>query len=155
MPAIITRDLIQGISEGTDRYFRLANWDPRVHPTNAMRGTIAIVVLPASTITLQKIDEGTTTGWVELAGGGGTGLLQEYIRAFTASSATDWTPNGSSFQMVVQHNFNDNTPLVTIFDASGIETLCEYVILNQNSIRLQVPSSPDLRFTGHVRVTRT
>lgn len=155
MPTITSHDLVQGSSEGTDRYFRIATWDPRSIPTNAIRGTIAIVVLPSSTLALQKTDDGTTTGWSEFGGGGGSGHLLEYTRVFTKTSGTDWQLSGSEFHLNVQHNFNDNTPIVTIFDENGIETLCEYVVISANIVRMRVPSSPDLRFTGHVRITRT
>ena len=154
MPAIITHDLVKGSSESTDRYFRLITWDPRTQPTNALRGTIAITVLPASTTTLQKIDDGTTTGWIEFGSGGGSHLL-EYTRAFNKSAGGDWSLAANEFHLNVTHNLNDLTPIVTIFDDVGLETLCEYFLISANQIRLVVPSSPDLRFTGHVRVTKT
>ena len=147
-----SRDLVLGASEHTLRFFRVATWDPRIIPTNAPKGTIAIIVLQHSTHLMQKVDNGTTTGWVLIGEGGGPSPMQEYIKLFTDG---EWVLNGAEFYIDVPHLLNDETPIVFIFDSNDEETVCSYHTITPNLIRLTVPSSPDIRFGGSVRVTKT
>jgi len=147
-----SRDLVLGASEHTLRFFRVATWDPRIIPTNANRGTIASVVLSSDTHLMQKVDNGTTTGWVLIGEGGGPSPMQEYIKVFGAG---EWVLQGAEFTLDVPHLLGDLTPIVFIFDSQDEETVCSYHAVTANLLRLSVPSNPDIRFAGSVRVTKT
>ena len=147
-----SRDLVLGASEHTLRFFRVATWDPRLIPTNALNGTVASVILHSGTYLMQKVDNGTTTGWVLISGGGGPSPMQEYVKVFTIG---EWVLHGSEFTLEVPHLMNDSTPIVFIFDSNDEETVCSYHTVTPNLIRMSVPSSPDIRFSGSVRVTKT
>lgn len=64
----------------------------------------------------------------------------------------DWTLSGSAYNLDFNHNLNRNDIIVQIYEESEIVYVSTKK-LNNNNVRLTIPSSPDVRFSGEIIIS--
>lgn len=66
----------------------------------------------------------------------------------------DWLLN-LDYYINIPHSLNTYNPVVSVRDSTDSVSVHREEIVDNNNIRIWVPSSPDLRFAGKISVTKT
>lgn len=110
--------------------------------------------ISSKTISLKELDdvnlEGLTitNGKYDLGSGGSSASYDvDFLIA-------DWSLDSTYYILDVVHSLNSNNPSVTVRKSNGIIQVDSTENVDENTIRLKVPSTPDLRFDGTVSVVR-
>lgn len=78
-------------------------------------------------------------------------LSKTFVYIFTSGA---WTEDGENYKIEISHQLESSQPVVEIKEDDTITHVHQIKILDQNSIKIEVPKTPDLRFAGTVSILK-
>jgi len=71
--------------------------------------------------------------------------------SFTVS---DWVLNGDEYELTAAHNLDTTSPKTEIYENTFPLFVNAIERIDENTVKLHVPASPDLRFAGKLSITK-
>ena len=87
-----------------------------------------------------------------------SGLLDSILEARGFKDAfvtTDWTLDGNLYYLEVLHSLEETAPAVEIYEGTDQVHVQRIERIDSNTIKLYIPSTPDLRFEGQITILKS
>jgi len=87
------------------------------------------------------------------AAAGHTGFTPAAYKLTFASG--DWVLSSTDYYLLITHSLSSTAPIVNIIESTNKVMVNRIEAVDANTVKLWVPATPDLRFSGTVSVLKT
>ena len=81
--------------------------------------------------------------------------LDDGYSAIADIEIADWNLSSDLYYVTIAHNLNSLAPAVKIFESSNLVHVHRIEVVDANTVRLWIPSDPDLRFDAKASILKT